>query len=167
MSEQLLSGYSLRAGSGLDRARLVKFIQRTYQEIFPKQDFSHLARTVEQYFSKDTPLWWVDFSTPEPRNISSTVTVACLWAGNAVDQVQGDRHTHIFLLYVIPEHRRRGIAKVLMQQVETWAASRGDHQISLQVFQSNQPALNLYQQLGYKIQSVSMIKSLHQQTEVE
>ena len=55
----LLPGYSFRQGSTLDKALLVKFMQRSYQEQFPDQDFSHLAHTVEQYFCRDTPVWWV------------------------------------------------------------------------------------------------------------
>ncbi|MBH8565796.1 GNAT family N-acetyltransferase, partial [Nostoc sp. CENA67] len=61
MSKQLLPGYSIRRGSTLERSLLVKFMQRSYQYLFPQQDFAHLARTVEQYLSSDTPLWWVDF----------------------------------------------------------------------------------------------------------
>jgi ribosomal protein S18 acetylase RimI-like enzyme len=156
----------------LDRALLVKFMQRTYQEMFP-QDFSHLARTVEQYFSQETPLWWVDFigegageqgSRGAGEHSSffphSSSPVACLWVGNAVDQVQGDRNAHIFLLYVIPEHRRRGIGTALMRYGENWAIARGDRQIGLQVFQSNQSAINLYNQLGYQTKSFWMVKSL-------
>ncbi|WP_313934733.1 MULTISPECIES: GNAT family N-acetyltransferase [unclassified Nostoc] len=187
MSEQLLPGYLIRRGSTLERSLLVKFMQKTYQERFPQQDFAHLARTVEQYLSKDTPLWWVDVEeageqrsegageqgsrgAEEVNNLDSSLSpsptlsppspVACLWVGNAVDQVSGDRHAHIFLLYVVPEHRRRGIGKALMQYVENWAIERGDRQIGLQVFQSNQPALNLYNQLGYQTQSLWMLKEL-------
>ena len=61
VSEQLLPSYCIHTGSRLDRALLVKFMQLTYQELFPGQNFSHLAQTVEQYFSPETPLWWVDF----------------------------------------------------------------------------------------------------------
>ncbi len=143
-------------------------MQRTYEEMFPHQDFSHLALTVEQYFSTDTPLWWVNeeareqgagsgsgqFSPPHPAPI------ACLWVGNAIDQLQGDRHPHIFILYVAPEHRRKGIGTALMNHVENWAKQRGNRQIGLQVFQSNTPALQLYHQLGYQTQSLWMIKSL-------
>ncbi|MBP5971611.1 GNAT family N-acetyltransferase [Brasilonema sp. CT11] len=200
MSEELLPGYTIRRGSTLDRALLVKFMQRTYQEAFPQQDFSHLARTVEQYFSRDTPLWWVDFVEVEqketgeaggqdnsksrsvaseatqsqnsklgvspslphspPPSLRSSSAIAGLWVGNAIDQVQGDRHAHIFLLYVLPEHRRQGIGTALMQYVENWARARGDHQIGLQVFQTNTAALNLYNQLGYETQSLWMVKSL-------
>lgn len=170
MSEQLLPEYSIRAGSGLDRALLVKFMQRTYQELFQAQDFSHLARTVEQYFSKETPLWWVELANSEPTQLLphfSRQPVACLWVGNAVDQVRGDRGAHIFLLYVVPEHRRQGIGTALMRYVEDWARTRGDRQIGLQVFQSNKGALNLYNNLGYQTQSLWMVKSLHPEIVVE
>lgn len=155
-------------------------MQRTYQEAFPHQDFSHLARTVEQYFSNETPLWWVDFlgqgdkedkedkgefAPPPPFSPSSPLLsspIACLWVGTAIDQIQGHRHSHIFLLYVVPEQRRRGIGTALMRYVENWAKIRGDHQIGLQVFQSNTAALNLYNHFGYQTQSLWMVKPLNQ-----
>ncbi len=154
MAEKLLPDYTIRSGSTLDRALLVKFMQRTYQDMFPRQDFSHLSQTVEQYLSRDTPLWWVEHSAEKKQQI------ACLWMGNAIDQIRGLRHAHIFLLYVIPEHRRKGIGTALMQYAENWAKERGDIQIALQVFQTNTPALNLYNQLGYQTQSLWMVKPL-------
>jgi ribosomal protein S18 acetylase RimI-like enzyme len=167
--EYLLPDYVLRCGSTLDRALLVKFMQRTYQELFPEQqDFSHLVQTVEQYFSSKTPVWWVDFvgnrhtqnSLPTLRASSP---VACIWVGNAIDQVRGTRHAHIFLLYVVPEHRRKGLAKALMLHVENWAKARGDRQVALQVFESNTAAFNLYNQLGYNTQSLWMSKPLNRE----
>ncbi|MFN7657175.1 MAG: GNAT family N-acetyltransferase, partial [Dolichospermum sp.] len=55
----LLPGDAIEQGSTVDQALLVKFMQRTHQEQFPNQNFSHLTRTIEQYFSRDTPVWWV------------------------------------------------------------------------------------------------------------
>ncbi|MGF1934640.1 MAG: GNAT family N-acetyltransferase [Nostoc sp. ChiQUE02] len=173
MSEQLLPGYIIRRGSTLDRSLLFKFMQRTYQDLFPNEDFSHLEQTVKQYFSSDTPLWWVEEEGEQgsrgageqgnnKKFLSSAPhpSIACLWVGNAIDQVHGNRHAHIFILYVLPEHRRRGIGTALMRYVENWAIQRGDRQIGLQVFQSNKPALNLYNQLGYQTQSLWMVKFL-------
>ena len=154
----LLPGYSIHEGSTVDQALLVKFMQRTYQEQFPNQNFSHLTRTVEQYLSRDTPLWWV-YDEQETKNHHQS-PIGCLWVGNAIDQVSGDRHPHIFLLYVMPEYRHRGIGKALMNYIENWAKQRGDRQIGLQVFQANTPALDLYHQLGYQEQSLWMVKSL-------
>ncbi len=183
MSEQLLPGYIIRRGSTSDRALLLKFMQRTYQDLFPNENFSHLEQTVKQYFSSDTPLWWVEegeqgdkgtrgqgdkennytqFPIPNSQFSipNSQFPIACLWVGNAIDQVHGNRHAHIFILYVVPEHRRLGIGRALMRYVESWAIERGDRQIGLQVFQSNKPALNLYNQLGYQTQSLWMVKFL-------
>jgi ribosomal protein S18 acetylase RimI-like enzyme len=146
-----LPGYSLRVGSGLDRALLLKFMQRTYQELYPAHNFAHLVQTVEQYLSPETPLLWIEHQQKP---------VACLWMGNATDQIRGDRHAYIFLLYVNPVHRRQGIGAALMKQAEDLARQRGDRQIGLQVFQQNQPALNLYEKLGYAVQSLWLTKPL-------
>lgn len=171
------SGYCLVAGSTLDRAQLLKTMRRTYQELYPQQTFDHLAQTIEAYFSAQTPLWWVEALPPdcwaEPaETVVSTGArrglmgrshpsyVGCLWMGTATDQVSGLRHAHIFLLYVQPEHRRRGLGRCLMHQAEVWAKERGDRQISLQVFEHNAAALSLYRGLGYHPQSIALVKSL-------
>ena len=148
-------------GSSKDKAQLIQFMNLMYQELFPNQkDFNHLSITVEQYFSTETPLWWIESEhnlSPTPNLI---LPIAGLWMGNAIDQINGDRYAHIFLLYVVPEYRRRGVAKILLQQAESWAKTRGDRQIGLQVFPQNQAAVNLYQNMGFQIQSLSMLKFL-------
>ncbi|MFM6098495.1 MAG: GNAT family N-acetyltransferase [Dolichospermum sp.] len=154
----LLPGYFICEGSTVDQALLVKFMEWTYQEQFPHQNFSHLTLTVKQYFSRDTPLWWV-YEERETKNHHQS-PIGCLWVGNAINQVSGTRYPHIFLLYVMPEYRHRGIGKALMNYIENWAKQRGYGQIGLQVFQTNTPALDLYHQLGYQEQSLWMIKSL-------
>ncbi len=145
--------YEIRLGGAIDRARLVKFMNRTYQEIFPGGDFSHLAQTVENHLSRETPLWWAFLS-------GETAPVAGLWMGTAIDQVRGDRYSHVFLLYVEPEHRRRGLARKLMAAAEAWAAKRGDRQIGLQVFAVNRGAIALYEALGFGTVSISMVKGI-------
>jgi ribosomal protein S18 acetylase RimI-like enzyme len=155
-------GYQLFQGSGLHRALLVKFMQRTYAEIEATSTYSHLATTVDQYFSQETPLWWVKLNRDRDAEVQGFLNhaIACLWLGTAIDQMSGDRHAHIFLLYVAPAHRRQGIGAALMHHAEQWAITRGDPKIGLQVFQSNQPAILLYNRLGYKVQSLGMVKSL-------
>jgi ribosomal protein S18 acetylase RimI-like enzyme len=174
MRDRLPVDYALSPGSVLDRSLLVKFMQRTYQELYPDRDFSHLAQTVDGYFSSQTPLWWVKF-LGQPSVIESGITpvslregdrVACLWLGNSVDQVSGIRHAHVFLLYVVPPCRRQGIGAALMHHAETWARNRGDRQIGLQVFTNNQPALALYRHRGYQPLSIWMLKDLNSSREI-
>lgn len=149
--------YSLQRGSNHDKALLLNLINLAYTELFPQQsDFSHLDQTIERYFSAKTPVWWVKLKESSPE----TRPIAGLWLGNAVDQVTGDRYTHVFLLYVKPPYRRQGIATALLEKAQTWAINRGDRQIGLQVFGNNQPALSLYRRLGFQSQSLFMLKSL-------
>ena len=153
-------GYKLSPGSHRDGALLLKFMYLTYQELFPdRKDFSHLAATVEQYLSRDTLLWWVELAQAPASRLDK---VACLWMGNAIDQGRGDRYGQIFLLYVNPDHRRRGIGKGLTISAQNWALKRGDRQIGLQVFSNNQPAIDLYHSLGFQTLSLLMIKPLGQ-----
>ena len=161
------NGYRLRSGSGLDRALLLKFMQRTYQELEAADSYDHLAQTVDQYLSNETPLWWVVPTNDDRSEKVSELAlsripqpIACLWLGSAIDQLQGDRHAHVFLLYVLLEHRRKGIGKALMLHAEAWAKARGDRQIGLQVFQANHAARSLYDHLGFCTQSLWMVKPL-------
>jgi ribosomal protein S18 acetylase RimI-like enzyme len=164
-----LTQYQLITGAAVDTATLVDFLQITYREISPQQqDYRHLQATVDRYFSTETPLWFVTTPTIDIATTQSVLLptreraqkIACLWIGTAIDQVTGIRHPNIFLIYVDPSYRRQGIAKALMEYAQTWAKERGYNQIGLQVFTDNQPAIDLYQQLGYQPRAISMMREL-------
>ncbi|MEL6381259.1 MAG: GNAT family N-acetyltransferase [Cyanobacteria bacterium J06626_18] len=147
-------GYRLRQGSGLDRSLLVNFLGKTYSELSGTETFTHLAEMVDYHFCSETPLWWVERVQPP------TSPVACLWLGNAVDQQQGDHHGYVLMLYVLPDHRRRGIATALLKIAQDWGTARGDQQIGLQVFADNAAAIALYRKLGFETHSLWLKKTL-------
>jgi ribosomal protein S18 acetylase RimI-like enzyme len=171
--------YQLLNGGIEDRAKLLGFLQLVYQELYPQQQsYIHLESTVDRYLSSDTPLWFVTVDSRNERLLRQTLRyrqrddspqdrlrqgsghIGCLWLGMAIDQITGIRHPNIFLLYVDPSHRRQGIGRELMRQAEVWAKLEGYSQISLQVFTTNQPALDLYGSLGYEARSISMFREL-------
>lgn len=142
-----LTGYSIDRGNTKDRALLLAFLERTYQSLFPDQGkFPHLQQTLDSYFSGRSPLWWVRVAG---NGLSLSTPIAGLWLGNAIDQVTGDHHGHVFMLYVEPAHRRRGIATALLNQAQQWGQQRGDRRLGLQVFPHNQGAIALYEKLGF------------------
>lgn len=148
----LPEGFRLERGSTTDRASLLKLLHRSYCEFYPETGFEQLRQTLQSYFTPDTPLWWV-------RNRTGGVS-GCLWMGMSIDQVSGDRHSHIFLLYVLPEYRRQGIGSTLMRVAEDYARQRGDRQITLQVFCKNQTAQQFYQSLEYAPHAILMLKKI-------
>ncbi|MEL6139818.1 MAG: GNAT family N-acetyltransferase [Cyanobacteria bacterium J06628_6] len=150
-----ISGYRWYRGSGIDEMLVTKTLRRAYRDL-GGSDGPHLIETVRQHLSSRSKLWWV---VPEGQD-EPTDPVGCLWLSEAVDQRTGETQAYIFLVYVTPAHRRRGIGTALMRQAHQWASKNGYGSVSLQVFESNRAALALYQKLGYESQAVWLTKAL-------
>jgi GNAT superfamily N-acetyltransferase len=57
------------------------------------------------------------------------------------------RRAHVVNVYVEPEHRRRGLARRLMQTALDWCESEGIRVVTLQASDEGRP---LYESLGFK-----------------
>jgi len=67
----------------------------------------------------------------------------------------------VYYLAVLPEHRRRGIGRTLMQRIESGLTARGCPKLNLQVRGTNRPAVAFYRCLGYEVEDrISMGKKL-------
>ncbi|MEO0768655.1 MAG: GNAT family N-acetyltransferase [Cyanobacteria bacterium J06649_4] len=152
-----IENYRIETGSTLDRARLVKFMQRAYRDLGATETGNHLADTVNRHFTTNSKLWWL--IGPQASSMGGLPglqrhePMGCLWLGEAIDQRNGDKQAYVFLLYVEQAHRRQGLGSALMAHGQKWAKQAGYSQMSLQVFESNLSAINLYQKLGYKPQA--------------
>ncbi|MFM1975058.1 MAG: hypothetical protein RL524_1045, partial [Actinomycetota bacterium] len=62
----------------------------------------------------------------------------------------------ILTVAVLPDYRRQGIAKEFMRQIEAYAIEREASAMMLEVEVSNEPAIKLYESLGYMKISVRM-----------
>ncbi|MGC1308802.1 MAG: GNAT family N-acetyltransferase [Phormidesmis sp.] len=153
-----IENYRLEVGSPLQRARLVKFMQRAYRDMAAESG-AHLADTVQRHLSPSSQVWWlVDTqATALPVGLpgihSSLEPVGCLWLTEAIDQRTGEKQAYVFLLYVAPAHRHKGLATAMMRYAHHWSKQQGYKHISLQVFEDNAAAMNLYTKLGYQSQA--------------
>jgi aminoglycoside 3-N-acetyltransferase I len=57
---------------------------------------------------------------------------------------------YIYDLAVAIEHRRKGVATSLIEQMKTIAAARGAYVVIVQADLDDQPAVNLYTKLGHR-----------------
>lgn len=73
--------------------------------------------------------------------ITTTVMPASLMLGTAWS---------IRDLFVVPQHRRRGIARTLLQDAVDSARAAGAYRVSLQTEADNTPALALYSAVGFQ-----------------
>ncbi len=148
-----LSGYTWQAGTTRDRPLLIDFARRTYSELYPQEDFSHLSDTVDRLLSAHTPLWWVEADKNGDR-------VACLWIGRILHPLNGRSHSQIFLLYVDPAHRRQGIATALVKAAMERSRCVGEGHLGVQVFANNHRARQFYEKLGFETLSFLTIVAL-------
>jgi [ribosomal protein S18]-alanine N-acetyltransferase len=87
-----------------------------------------------------------------PESVSyRAVTQAGLMVGFIVGLVEPDHTGHVTTLGVAPEHRRRGIARRMMQKVEDGFRRRSVRMIRLEVRAINTGAQQLYCDLGYTV----------------
>ena len=77
-----------------------------------------------------------------PVRSHSLVGMGCLWA--ILEEA------HITILAVHPQYRRQGLGQALLYALLKAAFCRGLERATLEVGASNQPALSLYQQFGFK-----------------
>ena len=62
--------------------------------------------------------------------------------------VGGGRRLHLGLVEVVPEHRRRGLAREVTAALAAWAAQLGAREAFLQVEERNAAAIALYGAMG-------------------
>ena len=87
-----------------------------------------------------------------PESVSyRAVTQAGLMVGFIVGLVEPDHTGHVTTLGVAAEHRRRGIARRMMQKVEDGFRRRSVRIIRLEVRAINTGAQHLYSDLGYTV----------------
>lgn len=58
---------------------------------------------------------------------------------------------YVFGVIVDPDHRRRGLASALMENLEQRAVASGRHRVRLEVGKANSAAVALYERRGYEV----------------
>ncbi len=64
--------------------------------------------------------------------------------------VKHEKHAYLGFMYVLPEFRGKGLNKLIMAQLKSWAAERGLTELRLTVYAENLPAIKAYEKAGFK-----------------
>lgn len=93
-----------------------------------------------------------DYLLTAPESVSyRAVTPGGVMVGFVIGLIEPDHTGHITTVGVAPEHRRRNLAKRLMNQVEEGFSKRNVRLVRLEVRVLNIAAQKLYESLGYTI----------------
>jgi len=63
-------------------------------------------------------------------------------------------------MYVVPEHRGKGVNKRIVEVLESWSAARGVSAVQLEVYVENAAAIRAYEKSGYTRHILEMRKGL-------
>jgi len=76
------------------------------------------------------------------------------------DFFTGEPHGHLSDLVVDREGEGRGVGRALITAAEAWSRERRHRLFSLNVFEHNTRARTLYERLGYRMDTIKMMKEL-------
>ena len=76
--------------------------------------------------------------------------VTCGLAGSFLD-AENARKAHLLSMWTAPSHRQRGVGRLLVNAVISWAYQRGARRLQLMVTSNNQSAISFYQRLGFTL----------------
>lgn len=69
---------------------------------------------------------------------------------------QFEKYSYLGFMYVKPEHRGKGINKVITDELISWAKSRGISEIRLDVYAQNESAIKAYEKAGFEPHLLTM-----------
>jgi len=99
-------------------------------------------------YSRDT----FEYLLSTPESVSyRVVTQNSAMAGFAIGLLEPDHTGHITTIGIAPEHRRRYLARSLMERIEDGFRRRQARIVRLEVRAGNIPAQKLYASLGYSV----------------
>lgn len=70
------------------------------------------------------------------------------------------KHSYLGFMYVVPEHRGKGVNKKIVQALEDWSLAQGVTEMQLEVYTDNTGAIKAYEKSGYNAMLVTMRKKL-------
>lgn len=77
-----------------------------------------------------------------------------------VDYFSQETHGHLGMIAVADGAEGRGVGAALMTAAEAWALDRGYRKLTLNVFEENARARQLYERFGFKVETVRYTKPL-------
>jgi ribosomal protein S18 acetylase RimI-like enzyme len=112
--------------------------------------YTHFRKVYQRTYQKacegKTLMWVVDLQT-----IGVIAQVFVQLESPRKDLADGKNVAYLYAFRVRPAYRNQGLGKKMLTFVEDEMQQRGFREITLNVAQRNEPAIRLYQQVGYQI----------------
>lgn len=78
--------------------------------------------------------------------------------------LQHRQHAYLGFMYVLPEHRGKGVNKAILQALEEWTTAQGVTELRLEVYGENASAIKAYEKAGFSRHMIEMRKGLNDES---
>jgi GNAT superfamily N-acetyltransferase len=112
-------------------------------------------RTLEQAFD-ELPAGAILLVAEHPRDGA----LGLAYAVTVTDHFSREVHGHLAIIAVAEVGEGRGVGRALMAAIEVWAVGQGYRLLTLNVFEGNTRARNLYERNGFGVDMLRLIKEL-------
>jgi RimJ/RimL family protein N-acetyltransferase len=75
---------------------------------------------------------------------------------DAKPYLQHTQHAYLGFMYVVPQHRGKGVNKMVIDALAAWSASQHITELRLDVYQQNEAAIKAYERCGFTKHMVAM-----------
>lgn len=116
-----------------------------------KADINHLSKTLQAGDENDA----LFIAEDESNNPLGFVRV-----NMQTDYYTGEQHAHVNDIVIAKQAEGRGAGKLLLNKADEWAKQKNARWITLNVFENNLRARNVYEKAGYKIEWIKYLKEL-------
>lgn len=79
---------------------------------------------------------------------------------NAKPYLQHGQHAYLGFMYVLHQHRGKGINKMIIDSLTAWSLERNITELRLDVYQQNEAAIKAYERAGFVGHMLAMRKGL-------
>jgi len=74
--------------------------------------------------------------------------------------LQHEQHSYMGFMYVEPQHRGKGINKIIIDALTKWSLSQNITELRLDVYYNNTSAITAYEKVGFTKHMIEMRKGL-------
>lgn len=125
-----------------------------YRTTSQSQDFTDLVKQLDAYLAEKDGTEHAFYAQYNKIDKINHVVVAYedrKAVGCGAIKAYGNEAMEIKRMYVLPQYRGRGIASLILAQLERWAAELGYSRCILETGRRQEEAIALYQRQGYEV----------------
>jgi len=71
------------------------------------------------------------------------------------------KHSFLGFMFVSPEHRGKGVNKMIIDALKNWSVAQNVTEFRLEVYNDNLPAIKAYEKVGFKKHMITMRMGLN------